>query len=62
MKRRQLTQHLEKHGCSILREGGNHTIYHNPDNNRKAPVPRHNEVDDVLARKICRQLDIPSLK
>ena len=62
MKRRQLTQHLEKHGCIILREGGNHTIYHNPDNNRKAPVPRHTEVDDLLARKICRQLDIPLIK
>ena len=61
MKRRQLTKHLEKYGCIILREGGNHTIYQNPDNERKAPVPRHSEIDDKLARKICRQLDIPSV-
>lgn len=62
MKRRQLVKHLEEHGCVVLREGSNHTIYENPANDRKAPVPRHTEIDDKLARKICKQLDIPPVK
>jgi predicted RNase H-like HicB family nuclease len=30
-----------------------------PDENRRSAVPRHGEVDDHLARKICRDLGIP---
>lgn len=29
MKLRDLDRHLERHGCEMLREGGNHTIYVN---------------------------------
>jgi hypothetical protein len=32
MKRRELIEHLEGHGCEFLREGGNHTTY--PDSSR----------------------------
>ncbi|MEK6756467.1 MAG: type II toxin-antitoxin system HicA family toxin [Bacteroidota bacterium] len=27
MKRIDLIRHLEKHGCELLREGGNHSVY-----------------------------------
>jgi hypothetical protein len=27
----------------------------------KAPVPRHTEIDNRLARKICQQLGIPPI-
>jgi predicted RNA binding protein YcfA (HicA-like mRNA interferase family) len=59
MKRLKLVQHLERHGCKLLREGGNHAIYINPANNKRTAVGRHTELDDLLCRKICRQLDIP---
>ncbi len=62
MKRRKLTKHLERHGCVIIREGGNHTIFENPSNGNKAPVPRHTEIDNKLARKICQQLDVPLIR
>ncbi len=62
MKRRQLIKHLHDQGCVIDREGGGHTIYINPKNGKKAPVPRHTEIDDVLAKKICRQLEVASIK
>jgi predicted RNA binding protein YcfA (HicA-like mRNA interferase family) len=62
MKRRDLIKYVESHGCVLLREGSRHSIYHNPANNLTAPVPRHAEIADLLARKICRQLDIPSVK
>ena len=58
MKRRALLQHLREHGCELLREGGRHSIYWNPATRRTSSVPRHNEIHDFLARKICRDLDI----
>ncbi|CAN5232548.1 type II toxin-antitoxin system HicA family toxin [soil metagenome] len=49
MKRRELIRYLTKHGCELLREGGNHSWWHNPEQNKRAAVPRHNEVTDQLA-------------
>ncbi|MGH9802622.1 MAG: type II toxin-antitoxin system HicA family toxin [Blastocatellia bacterium] len=60
MKRADFIRHLLKHGCELLREGGNHSIYVNRANNRVSAVPRHREVDDFLVRKICRDLEIPA--
>jgi len=59
MQRRVLIQHLQVHGCVLLRAGGEHSIYHNPAMNQQASVPRHREVSDITARKICRKLGIP---
>jgi predicted RNA binding protein YcfA (HicA-like mRNA interferase family) len=59
MKRQALIRHLESHGCYLLREGGKHSVYVNPTNNRTSAVPRHREINDFLARKICRDLGIP---
>ncbi len=60
MKRRDLIQHLEAHGCELLREGGRHTMYVNRANQTVSAVPRHQQVNDILARKICRDLGIPA--
>lgn len=59
MKRRQLLNHLARHGCELLREGSSHSIYRNTRTGKRTSVPRHGEVDNVTARKICRQLGIP---
>ncbi len=59
MKRRSLLRHLESHGCRLVREGGRHSVYVNPQTLRTSSVPRHVEVNDFLARKICRDLGIP---
>lgn len=59
MKRRELIRRLEAHGCVMKREGGSHTIYWNPKSGRREPVPRHSEISDLLARKICRCLEVP---
>jgi len=53
MKRRDLLRHLTALGCELLREGGRHSWWHNPEQNRRSAVPRHNEITDELARKIC---------
>jgi mRNA interferase HicA len=60
MKRRDLLQHLTMHGCSLLREGGSHSWWQNPTLNKRSAVPRHNEINDYLAKKICKDLGVPA--
>ncbi|MFO0848951.1 MAG: type II toxin-antitoxin system HicA family toxin [Gemmataceae bacterium] len=62
MKRRQLIDHLLAHGCELVREGRRHSWWGNPANNRRSAVPRHTEIDDQLAKKICKDLGIPPVK
>ena len=51
MKRRELIVHLRKHKCNLIREGGKHSWWGNPNLNTRSAVPRHNEIDDRLAKK-----------
>lgn len=59
MKRRQLLAHLLACGCVLVREGAKHSWWENPAQGRRSAVPRHTEINDFLARKICRDLGIP---
>ena len=59
MRRRALLKQLRKCGCELFREGGRHSVYWNPANRRTTSVPRHTEIIDILARKICKDLGIP---
>lgn len=61
MKRRDLIYYLKCHGCEFLREGGNHTIYVNRVVQKVSAIPRHKEINELLVRKICRDLQIPEL-
>lgn len=56
MKRRDLVAELEKAGCQLLRHGSCHDIYHNPETGRSQPVPRHREINEILAKKILKDL------
>lgn len=58
MKRVDLIRRLETNGCRLLRDRGKHSVYVNPTNNQASAVPRHREINDFLARKICRDLGI----
>lgn len=60
MKRKELIKHLIENGALLLREGRRHSIYQK--GKYKTEVPRHNEIVDELARKICKDLEIPFLK
>lgn len=59
MKRRELVRYLTKQGCELLREGGSHSWWYNPPQNRRSAVPRHSEVNDKLILKVCKDLGIP---
>ena len=63
MKRRQLIRHLKRNGCVLLREGSKHSRWINlADKSRQSTIPRHTEIDDYLALRICRQLGVPPVK
>lgn len=51
-------RHLESQGCELLREGSRHSVYLNRRVRKTSVVPRHNEINDFLARKICRDLNV----
>lgn len=56
MKRKQLIKYLKQQGAILLREGRRHSIFQKGI--FKAEVPRHSEIVDELAKKICKDLDI----
>jgi len=62
MKRTELLKHLREQGCVLIREGGRHSWWGNPDQDRRSSVPRHAEVSDNLARKICKDLGVPFVR
>ncbi len=56
MKRRDLIRKIEEHGALLIRHGGKHDWYQNPETKICQPVPRHNEINENLARSILRKL------
>jgi mRNA interferase HicA len=61
MKRLELLKHLREHGCVFIREGKKHSWWAHVPNNRRSAVPRHTEISDQLAGKICKDLGIPRI-
>ena len=59
MKRSSLLAHLRRHGCYLKRVGRAHSLWINPQSGQVEAVPRHIEISNNLARKICRGLSIP---
>jgi predicted RNA binding protein YcfA (HicA-like mRNA interferase family) len=56
MKRKEPLRHLEEMGCSLIRRGRRHDWYQNPKTKIAQPVPRHNEINDNLAKHITKVL------
>jgi mRNA interferase HicA len=56
MKRRDLIRTLEKMGCVLVRHGGKHDWYVNAQTKRSQAVPRHNEINERLAKAIIKKL------
>ena len=62
MKRRQLVKHIEACGCEFYGEGAKHSKVRNPETGKKTTIPRHTEIDNDLARDICKQLGIERIR
>ena len=61
MKRNKLIKYLRSNGCELLREGGRHSWWYNPKLNKRSAIPRHSEIKDILAKKICKDLGVSSI-
>lgn len=59
MKRRDLVTYLQRHGCALMREGSRHSVFWDPKEGTVSTIP-HRETDAFLAKKICKDLGIPS--
>jgi HicA-like toxin of HicAB toxin-antitoxin system len=57
VKRRDLERYLRAQGCRQASEGGNHSRWIS-SLGALSVVPRHREIDFVVVRKICRQLEV----
>jgi len=62
MKIHELLGHLRSHGCELVREGARHSWWQNRSLNKRSAVPRHSEISNDLARKICRDLGVSPMK
>jgi hypothetical protein len=40
----------------LVRHGARHDLYRNPNTGKTQPVPRHDEIDENLARHIVKVL------
>lgn len=51
---------LKENGCTYVRPGGNHDIYHSPITGKDFPVPRHSSADvkKGLLNRILKQSGI----
>ncbi|MEP7365158.1 MAG: addiction module toxin, HicA family [Acidobacteriota bacterium] len=58
MKREALIRHLRRCGCVVRREGKEHSLWENPQTGHAEAVPRHIEIANLLAKRICRRLSI----
>lgn len=56
MKRKELIKIITSKGCEFVRHGGKHDLYVNPDTGKKQPIPRHDEIDENLAKHIIKNL------
>jgi len=54
MKRNLLLKEIRKRGALFVRHGGKHDIYVNPKTGIIEQIPRHPDVDEILARNIIK--------
>ena len=58
MKRADLLRYLRRRGCQQIREGNRHSWWRSAAGEHRAAIPRHREINDLLVRKICRELRV----
>ena len=56
MKRRDLIKKLEAKGFILVRHGAKHDVYKRGSDEEQ--VPRHNEINELLARKIIKKWNL----
>lgn len=59
MKRVDLIRAIEDAGCEFVRHGAKHDWYRNTLTGVSQAVPRHREINELLAKRIIRMLSNP---
>ncbi len=59
MKRKDLIDSIENLGCVLIRHDAKPDIYHNPKIGMTQPIPCHREINEILGKKILRDLSNP---
>lgn len=58
MKREKLVKYLNSQNCHLKRHVSRHDVFLNRDNGKKAPVPRHREINEFIVNNIKKQLSL----
>ena len=53
IKKRDLIKLFQKNGWSLYRQGSNHEVW--KKENKSETIPRHSEVNEILAKAIIRR-------
>jgi hypothetical protein len=56
MKRGELLKRLKAQGCIYVKHGKKHDVYKNPRTGVEDRVPRHNDINEILACVIIKNL------
>ena len=56
MKRGELLKRLKVQGCIFVKHGKKHDVYLNPRTGAEERVPRHSDINELLAKIIIRRL------
>jgi predicted RNA binding protein YcfA (HicA-like mRNA interferase family) len=54
VKRQKLLKEILKRGAVFVRHGAKHDIYENPRTNASTQVPRHADVNEMVAKAIIK--------
>jgi predicted RNA binding protein YcfA (HicA-like mRNA interferase family) len=54
LKRLKLLKEITKRGAVFVRHGANHDIYENPRTNTSTQVPRHANINEIVAKSIIK--------
>jgi hypothetical protein len=56
MKRGELLKRIKAQGCVFVKHGKKHDVYKNPRTRVEERVPRHNDINEILASVIIKNL------
>jgi hypothetical protein len=56
MKKGELLKRLKAQGCIFVKHGKKHDVYINPRTKAKEHIPRHNDINEILAGIIIKNL------
>jgi len=56
MKKGELIKRIKAKGCIFVKHGKKHDVYKNPRTGVVERVPRHNDINEILAGAIIKRL------